>query len=89
MSKTKLQIGDTVKIKYHTEHEKDNYPFGWSPIMDCYEGQEFIIKEISHKTISSLYGCNMTSYYMDYKINPFAWHKSSLIKIENKQYQTF
>lgn len=89
MSETELKVGDTIKIKYHTEQEKYDYPFVWSPIMDRYEGQEFTIKEISHKTISSLYDCKMTSYYMDYKINPFTWHQSSLTKIEKKRYQTF
>lgn len=89
MSETKIKVGDIVKIKHHTEQEKNDYPFVWSPIMDQYEGQEFVIKEILHETTSFLYECKMTSYYMDYKTNPFTWHGSSLIKIQKKQYQTF
>lgn len=89
MSETELKVGDTVKIKYHTESEKYDYPFVWSPIMDRYEGQVFIIREILQEATSFRHGCKMTAYLMGDNLNPFTWHQSSLIKIEKKRYQTF
>lgn len=89
MSKTELQVGDVVKIKHHTYYEKGEYPFAWSEIMDQYEGQEFTIKEILHEAKSYRYGDRTTAYVMDDSMNIFTWSRSSLIKIEKKQYQTF
>ncbi len=41
MSEAELKVGDTVKIKHHTEKEKEDYPFYWAPTMNQQEGQTF------------------------------------------------
>lgn len=87
MSKTELKIGDTIKIKYHTEQEKNDYPFYWSQLMDRYEGQTHTIENIRHETRSLKTDQKTTTYEM--KGIYFTWHRSSLIKIEKERYQTF
>ena len=87
MSETELKVGDIIKIKCHTEQEKDDYPFYQSQLMDQYEGQTHTIKNIRQETRSLKTDQKTTAYEM--KGICFTWHRSSLIKIEKERYQTF
>lgn len=89
MSVTELKVGDTVKIKHHNPLEKEQYPFRWSIVMDQYEDETFVIKKVLHELKSPYSGEIETGYKMKSRNNIFTWHKSSLVKIENKNYQTF
>lgn len=103
MSETELKVGDTVKIKHHTQCEKEQYPFRWAMLMNQHEGETFVIKKILHELKSPNSGKTTTGYKLEspysdktktnsepgVRKNIFTWHDSSLIKIENKQYQTF
>lgn len=46
VSKEELKVGDIVKIKHHTESEKDNYPIFWAQTMEQFEGQISTIEDI-------------------------------------------
>ena len=80
-------MGDTVKIKYHTEKEKDDYPFYWAPTMNQQEGQTFIIEHIQYKDKGPRSNKKIDVYRLEN--SEFAWNRPSLIKIENTRYQTF
>lgn len=84
---TELQIGDTVKIKRHTEKEKDNYPIFWAQTMERFEGQISTIEDIWDEIKDLRSGQKTKAYQMKNVL--FLWHGSSLIKMENKHYQTF
>lgn len=87
MSETELQIGDTIKIKHHTEKEKENYPFYWAPTMNQQEGQTFVIEHIQYQDKGPRSDKKIDVYRLEN--SEFAWDRHSLIKIEKKRYQTF
>lgn len=103
MSETELKVGDTVKIKHHTQCEKEQYPFRWAMLMNQHEGETFVVKKILHELKSPYSGKIETGYKLENprsdktranselgtRKNIFTWHESSLIKIGNTCYQTF
>ena len=34
-----FKIGENVRVRHHTEEEKQRYGFWWNPLMDILEGQ--------------------------------------------------
>lgn len=86
LSKTQFNVGDIVKIKYHTESEKNNYPFWWSDSMNKWENQIFTIKEIQDRDKGPRTNQKIKAYKLEN--NTYTWHESSFIKIGTK-YQTF
>ena len=103
MAEKELKVGDTVKIKHHTQCEKEQYPFRWAMLMGQHEGETFIIKKVLHELKSPQSGKTTTGYKLEnpcfdkkrtggelgIRKNIFTWHESSLIKIGNTCYQTF
>lgn len=83
---TKFNVGDIVKIKYHTESEKNDYPFYWSGGMNKWENQTFVIKEIQNRDKGPRTNQKIKAYKLENNI--CTWHESSFIKI-GKKYQTF
>jgi hypothetical protein len=87
--KIPFNVGDTVRIKHHTQRKKEQYPFHWTIVMDQYEGETFVIKKVLHGLKSPYSGKIETGYKLESRENIFTWHGSSLLKIENKHYHTF
>ena len=87
MSETELKVGDTVRVKCHTEKEKENYPIFWAQTMEQFEGQISTIKDIWDEVKDPRSGQKTKAYQMKNVL--FLWHGSSLIKMENEHYQTF
>jgi hypothetical protein len=87
MHRTELQISDIVKIKHHTESEKNNYPIFWAQTMEQFEGQISTIENIWDEVKDQRSGQKTKAYQIKNVL--FLWHGSSLIKMENEHYQTF
>lgn len=87
LSETKFNVGDIVKIKYHTESEKNDYPFYWAPTINQCEGQTFVIEHIQYQDKGPRSDKKIDVYRLEN--SEFAWDRHSLIKIENAHYQTF
>ena len=74
LSETQFNVGDIVKIKYHTESEKNDYPFYWSHGMNKLENQTFVIKEIHDRDK----GPRTNQKIKAYKLENNLWHMARI-----------